>query len=102
MRLPLKLIAHRTTGPSHSFKGPRGCTRGFHGPSSSRYPPGSRGLFSRGKAGPPVKRETATSPRGSILYSAPCHPYKFGANGGADMAAAPTYFTVLSIFPALL
>ena len=41
-------------------------------------------------------------PKGSILYILRRAIYKFGANGGTDMAAALTYFTVLSIFPALL
>jgi len=41
-------------------------------------------------------------PKGSILYILRRAIYKFGANGASDMAAALTYFTVLSIFPALL
>jgi len=38
-------------------------------------------------------------PKGSILYILRRAIYKFGANGGTDMAAALTYFTALSFFP---
>lgn len=41
-------------------------------------------------------------PKGSILYILRRTLFRFTANGGTDMAAALTYFTVLSVFPALL
>lgn len=64
-----------------------------------------RGLFSRKQkpADPKyVSVKLRDFPKGSILYILRRAIYKFGANGGTDMAAALTYFTVLSIFPALL
>ena len=74
--------------------------------SSTQVSAGARrGLFSRKKK--PVAPKYASVklrdfPKGSILYILRRAIYKFGANGGTDMAAALTYFTVLSIFPALL
>lgn len=74
--------------------------------SSTQVPAGARrGLFSRKKkpADPKyVSVKLRDFPKGSILYILRRAIYKFGANGGTDMAAALTYFTVLSIFPALL
>ena len=74
--------------------------------SSTQVPAGARrGLFSRKQkpADPKyVSVKLRDFPKGSILYILRRAIYKFGANGGTDMAAALTYFTVLSIFPALL
>lgn len=74
--------------------------------SSTQVPAGARrGLFSRKKKPAAPKYASVKLrdfPRGSILYILRRAIYKFGANGGTDMAAALTYFTVLSIFPALL
>ncbi|WP_296704624.1 YihY/virulence factor BrkB family protein [Rothia sp. (in: high G+C Gram-positive bacteria)] len=64
-----------------------------------------RGLFSRKKkpADPKyVSVKLRDFPKGSILYILRRTLFRFTANGGTDMAAALTYFTVLSIFPALL
>ena len=41
-------------------------------------------------------------PQGSIAYIFRRAGFSFGAHGGTDLAAALTYFTVLSAFPALL
>ena len=74
--------------------------------SSTQVPAGARrGLFSRKKKPAAPKYASVKLrdfPKGSILYILRRAIYKFGANGGTDMAAALTYFTVLSIFPALL
>ena len=74
--------------------------------SSTQVPAGARrGLFSRKKKPAAPKYASVKLrdfPRGSILYILRRAIHKFGANGGTDMAAALTYFTVLSIFPALL
>ena len=64
-----------------------------------------RGLFSRKKKPAAPKYASVKLrdfPKGSILYILRCAIFKFGVNGASDMAAALTYFTVLSIFPALL
>ena len=64
-----------------------------------------RGLFSRKQkpADPKyVSVKLRDFPKGSILYILRRTLFRFTANGGTDMAAALTYFTVLSIFPALL
>lgn len=64
-----------------------------------------RGLFSRKQkpADPKyVSVKLRDFPKGSILYILRRTLFRFSANGGTDMAAALTYFTVLSIFPALL
>lgn len=64
-----------------------------------------RGLFSRKQkpADPKyVSVKLRDFPKGSILYILRRAIFKFGVNGASDMAAALTYFTVLSIFPALL
>ena len=64
-----------------------------------------RGLFSR-KQKPAHPKYVSVKlrdfPKGSILYILRRTLFRFTANGGTDMAAALTYFTVLSIFPALL
>ena len=64
-----------------------------------------RGLFSR-KQKPALPKYVSVKlrdfPKGSILYILRRTLFRFTANGGTDMAAALTYFTVLSIFPALL
>lgn len=74
--------------------------------SSTQVPAGARrGLFSRKKKPAAPKYASVKLrdfPKGSILYILRRAIYKFGANGASDMAAALTYFTVLSIFPALL
>ena len=74
--------------------------------SSTKVSAGARrGLFSRKKKPAAPKYASVKLrdfPKGSILYILRRAIYKFGANGGTDMAAALTYFTVLSIFPALL
>ena len=74
--------------------------------SSTQVSAGARrGLFSRKKKPAAPKYASVKLrdfPKGSILYILRRAIYKFGANGGTDMAAALTYFTVLSIFPALL
>lgn len=74
--------------------------------SSTQVPAGARrGLFSRKQkpADPKyVSVKLRDFPKGSILYILRCAIFKFGVNGASDMAAALTYFTVLSIFPALL
>ena len=74
--------------------------------SPAEAPAGARrGLFTR-KPKPAYPKYVSVKlrdfPRGSLLYILRRAIYKFGANGGTDMAAALTYFTVLSIFPALL
>ncbi|WP_298605232.1 YihY/virulence factor BrkB family protein [uncultured Rothia sp.] len=74
--------------------------------SPTEAPAGARrGLFTR-KPKPAYPKYVGVKlrdfPKGSILYILRRAIYKFGANGGTDMAAALTYFTVLSIFPALL
>ena len=64
-----------------------------------------RGLFSRKQkpADPKyVSVKLRDFPKGSILYILRRTLFRFSANGGTDMAAALTYFTVLSVFPALL
>ena len=64
-----------------------------------------RGLFSRKQkpADPKyVSVKLRDFPKGSILYILRRTLFRFTANGGTDMAAALTYFTVLSVFPALL
>ena len=64
-----------------------------------------RGLFSR-KQKPATPKYVSVKlrdfPKGSILYILRRTLFRFTANGGTDMAAALTYFTVLSVFPALL
>ena len=64
-----------------------------------------RGLFSR-KQKPATPKYVSVKlrdfPKGSILYILRRTLFRFSANGGTDMAAALTYFTVLSVFPALL
>lgn len=74
--------------------------------SAPEAPAGARrGLFSR-KQKPALPKYVSVKlrdfPKGSILYILRRTLYRFTANGGTDMAAALTYFTVLSIFPALL
>lgn len=74
--------------------------------SATEAPAGARrGLFSR-KQKPALPKYVSVKlrdfPKGSILYILRRTLYRFTANGGTDMAAALTYFTVLSIFPALL
>ncbi len=64
-----------------------------------------RGLFSRKQkpADPKyVSVKLRDFPKGSILYILRRTLFRFTSNGGTDMAAALTYFTVLSVFPALL
>ena len=64
-----------------------------------------RGLFTRKpKPADPkyVSVKLRDFPRGSFLYILRRTLYRFTATGGTDMAAALTYFTVLSVFPALL
>ena len=64
-----------------------------------------RGLFPRKKKPAAPKYASVKLrdfPKGSILYILRRAIFKFGVNGASDMAAALTYFTVLSIFPALL
>ena len=64
-----------------------------------------RGLFShKQKPADPkyVSVKLRDFPKGSILYILRRTLFRFSANGGTDMAAALTYFTVLSVFPALL
>ena len=74
--------------------------------SSTQVSTGARrGLFSRKQkpADPKyVSVKLRDFPKGSILYILRRTLFRFTANGGTDMAAALTYFTVLSIFPALL
>ena len=74
--------------------------------SLAEAPAGARrGLFSRKQkpAGPKyVSVKLRDFPKGSILYILRRTLFRFTANGGTDMAAALTYFTVLSVFPALL
>ena len=64
-----------------------------------------RGFFSR-KQKPATPKYVSVKlrdfPKGSILYILRRTLFRFTANGGTDMAAALTYFTVLSVFPALL
>lgn len=64
-----------------------------------------RGLFSH-KQKPATPKYVSVKlrdfPKGSILYILRRTLFRFSANGGTDMAAALTYFTVLSVFPALL
>ena len=64
-----------------------------------------RGFFSR-KQKPATPKYVSVKlrdfPKGSILYILRRTLFRFSANGGTDMAAALTYFTVLSVFPALL
>ena len=74
--------------------------------SATEAPAGTRrGLFSR-KQKPALPKYVSVKlrdfPKGSVLYILRRTLYRFTANGGTDMAAALTYFTVLSIFPALL
>lgn len=74
--------------------------------SVAEAPAGARrGLFSR-KQKPALPKYVSVKlrdfPKGSILYILRRTLFRFTANGGTDMAAALTYFTVLSIFPALL
>lgn len=74
--------------------------------SAPEAPAGARrGLFSR-KQKPALPKYVSVKlrdfPKGSILYILRRTLFRFTANGGTDMAAALTYFTVLSIFPALL
>ncbi|WP_315432903.1 YihY/virulence factor BrkB family protein [uncultured Rothia sp.] len=74
--------------------------------SATEAPAGARrGLFSR-KQKPALPKYVSVKlrdfPKGSILYILRRTLFRFTANGGTDMAAALTYFTVLSIFPALL
>lgn len=74
--------------------------------SAAEAPAGARrGLFSR-KQKPALPKYVSVKlrdfPKGSILYILRRTFFRFTANGGTDMAAALTYFTVLSIFPALL
>lgn len=67
-----------------------------------------RGLFTRKTRKPKpadpkyVSVKLRDFPRGSFLYILRRTLYRFTATGGTDMAAALTYFTVLSVFPALL
>lgn len=74
--------------------------------SSTKVSSGARrGLFSRKKKPAAPKYASVKLrdfPKGSILYILRRAIFKFGVNGASDMAAALTYFTVLSIFPALL
>lgn len=74
--------------------------------SLTEAPAGARrGLFSRKQkpADPKyVSVKLRDFPKGSILYILRRTLFRFTANGGTDMAAALTYFTVLSVFPALL
>ena len=74
--------------------------------SAPEAPAGARrGLFSRKQkpADPKyVSVKLRDFPKGSVLYILRRTLYRFTANCGTDMAAALTYFTVLSIFPALL
>ena len=74
--------------------------------TATTVPAGARrGLFSRKQkpADPKyVSVKLRDFPKGSILYILRRTLFRFTANGGTDMAAALTYFTVLSIFPALL
>ena len=74
--------------------------------SATEAPAGARrGLFSR-KQKPALPKYVSVKlrdfPKGSVLYILRRTLYRFTANCGTDMAAALTYFTVLSIFPALL
>lgn len=74
--------------------------------SPAEAPAGARrGLFTR-KPKPAYPKYVSVKlrdfPKGSILYILRRTLFRFTANGGTDMAAALTYFTVLSIFPALL
>ena len=74
--------------------------------SPTEAPAGARrGLFT-GKPKPAYPKYVGVKlrdfPRGSLLYILRRTLFRFTANGGTDMAAALTYFTVLSIFPALL
>lgn len=74
--------------------------------SAPEAPAGARrGLFSR-KQKPALPKYVSVKlrdfPKGSVLYILRRTLYRFTANCGTDMAAALTYFTVLSIFPALL
>ena len=74
--------------------------------SATEAPAGARrGLFSH-KQKPALPKYVSVKlrdfPKGSILYILRRTLFRFTANGGTDMAAALTYFTVLSIFPALL
>lgn len=74
--------------------------------SLTEAPAGARrGLFIRKpKPADPkyVSVKLRDFPRGSFLYILRRTLYRFTATGGTDMAAALTYFTVLSVFPALL
>ena len=74
--------------------------------SSTKVSAGARrGLFSRKKKPAAPKYASVKLrdfPKGSVLYILRRAIFTFGANGASDMAAALTYFTVLSIFPALL
>lgn len=74
--------------------------------SLTEAPAGARrGLFTRKpKPADPkyVSVKLRDFPRGSFLYILRRTLYRFTATGGTDMAAALTYFTVLSVFPALL
>lgn len=74
--------------------------------SPAEAPAGARrGLFTR-KPKPSYPKYVSVKlrdfPRGSLLYILRRTLYRFTSNGGTDMAAALTYFTVLSVFPALL
>ena len=74
--------------------------------SPAEAPAGARrGLFTR-KPKPSYPKYVSVKlrdfPRGSLLYILRRTLYRFTVNGGTDMAAALTYFTVLSVFPALL
>ena len=74
--------------------------------SPAEAPAGARrGLFTR-KPKPSYPKYVSVKlrdfPRGSLLYILRRTLYRFTSNGGTDMAAALTYFTVLSTFPALL
>ena len=74
--------------------------------SSTKVSAGARReLFSRKKKPAAPKYASVKLrdfPKGSVLYILRRAIFTFGANGASDMAAALTYFTVLSIFPALL
>ena len=64
-----------------------------------------RHFFSRASAQPVPKYVTvrlSDFPRGSLMYILRRAIFKFTSNGGTDLAASLTYFTVLSVFPALL
>ena len=106
--LSARRAGRRMCTPHHSPKEPHlaAHTGSLTEASPTEAPAGARrGLFTR-KPKPPYPKYVSVKlrdfPKGSILYILRRTLFRFTANGGTDMAAALTYFTVLSVFPALL